>query len=104
MYHKLKKFDECFKAMALTLTERGIISYRGDYVVLFDPYGGFETKDEGLVEMIEEFLKMPADFTFKKAEPKKETPKKRKRARKKDGTYQADDPSTPDVNEAWIEE
>lgn len=25
------------------------------------------------------------------------------RARKKDGTLQADDPSTPDVNEAWEE-
>ena len=26
---------------------------------------------------------------------------KRKRARKKDGTYKGDDKSTPDVNEAW---
>ena len=26
---------------------------------------------------------------------------KRKRARKKDGTYRGDDKSTPDVNEAW---
>ena len=28
-------------------------------------------------------------------------PKKRKRARKKDGTFRGDDKSTPDVNEAW---
>ena len=28
-------------------------------------------------------------------------PKKRKRARKKDGTYRGDDKSTPNVNEAW---
>ena len=31
-------------------------------------------------------------------------PKKRKRARKKDGTFRGDDKSTPDVNEAWEEE
>ena len=29
---------------------------------------------------------------------------KRKRARKKDGTYRGDDKSTPDVNEAWENE
>ena len=28
-------------------------------------------------------------------------PKKRKRARKADGTFRGDDKSTPDVNEAW---
>ena len=28
---------------------------------------------------------------------------KRKRARKKDGTYRGDDKSTPNVNEAWEE-
>ena len=34
-----------------------------------------------------------------------EKPKpKRKRARKKDGTYRGDDKSTPNVNEAWEEE
>jgi len=42
------------------------------------------------------------------AEPKKVqkvvqkvVPAKRKRARNSDGTLKADDPSTPDVNEAW---
>ena len=33
-----------------------------------------------------------------------EKPKKRKRARKKDGTFKGDDKSTPDVNEAWEDE
>ena len=28
-------------------------------------------------------------------------PKKRKRARKADGTFRGDDKSTPNVNEAW---
>ena len=31
-------------------------------------------------------------------------PKKRKRARKKDGTFRGDDKSTPNVNEAWENE
>lgn len=31
-------------------------------------------------------------------------PVKRKRARHKDGTYHADNPDTPDANEAWVEE
>ena len=31
-------------------------------------------------------------------------PKKRKRARKADGTYRGDDKSTPNVNEAWENE
>ena len=30
--------------------------------------------------------------------------KKRKRARKKDGTFRGDDKSTPNVNEAWEDE
>ena len=41
----------------------------------------------------------------KKAAPKKpavkKAPAKRKRARKADGTLKGDDPSTPDINEAW---
>ena len=31
----------------------------------------------------------------------KKAPAKRKRARKEDGTLKGDDPSTPDINEAW---
>ena len=34
----------------------------------------------------------------------KTKPKKRKRARKKDGTFRGDDKSTPNVNEAWENE
>jgi len=41
------------------------------------------------------------DKPAKKSTPKKATTKK-KRARNKDGTLKADDPSTPDVNEAWV--
>tara|TARA_Y100000401_G_scaffold117543_1_gene126982 strand:- start:4975 stop:5181 length:207 start_codon:yes stop_codon:yes gene_type:complete len=42
--------------------------------------------------------KAPAKKMVKKAAPK------RKRAHKADGSFQADDPSTPDVNEAFVQE
>jgi hypothetical protein len=40
----------------------------------------------------------------KKASAKKAAPKKtrKKRARKEDGSFKADDPTTPDVNEAFV--
>lgn len=38
-----------------------------------------------------------------KKEPAKKAPVKRKRARNTDGTLKGDDPSTPDVNEAWTD-
>ena len=40
----------------------------------------------------------------KKTSPKKEPSRRRTRAKKDDGTFMADDPSTPDVNEAFVQE
>ena len=40
----------------------------------------------------------------KKTSPKKEPARRRTRAKKDDGTFMADDPSTPDVNEAFVQE
>ena len=45
-------------------------------------------------------LELPKETKKQKA-PAKKAPAKRKRARKADGTLRGDDPSTPDVNEAW---
>lgn len=44
----------------------------------------------------------PKKRAAKKALAKK-APAKRKRARNADGTLKGDDPSTPDVNEAWVD-
>ena len=41
--------------------------------------------------------------TLMKARHIEPTTIKKKRARKKDGTFKSDDKSTPDVNEAWEE-
>ena len=54
---------------------------------------------------LEALPELPLEAPKSKAAPKKpaakKAPVKRKRARKADGTLKADDPSTPDVNEAW---
>lgn len=46
-------------------------------------------------------LEILPELPLEKPAPKKKAPAKRKRARKADGTLKADDPSTPDINEAW---
>tara|TARA_Y100001937_G_C6955498_1_gene256553 strand:- start:23 stop:253 length:231 start_codon:yes stop_codon:yes gene_type:complete len=49
--------------------------------------------------------KDPAVLEFVKNEPTEPKPKtKRVRARNSDGTLKGDDPSTPNVNEAWMPE
>jgi len=45
-----------------------------------------------------------ARASTKKTSTKKEPAKRRARAKKDDGTFQADDPATPDVNEAFVQE
>ena len=45
----------------------------------------------------------PKKATAKKA-PAKKAPAKKTRARNEDGHFVADDPSTPDVNEAYVQE
>ena len=44
---------------------------------------------------------LPQEKPAPKKPAAKKAPAKRKRARKADGTLKADDPSTPDINEAW---
>jgi hypothetical protein len=68
-----------------------------------------ELKEKGL-ELTEEGVQLaekhaakaaPAKTTSAKTAPAKAAPKKR--ARNTDGTLKGDDPSTPDVNEAWTD-
>jgi len=42
--------------------------------------------------------------TMRKKAPRAKVETTRKRARTVKGTFKADDPSTPNVNEAWVEE
>lgn len=50
---------------------------------------------------LEALPELPLEEPKLKKPAAKKAPAKRKRARKADGTLKADDPSTPDVNEAW---
>ena len=54
------------------------------------------------LQIFQEWVQELSDFVFGEEENPK--PKKRKRARKKDGTFRGDDKSTPNVNEAWENE
>jgi hypothetical protein len=45
---------------------------------------------------------LPLEKPAPKKRAAKKAPVKRKRARNADGTLKGDDPSTPDVNEAWV--
>ena len=58
------------------------------------------TKPNALEALPELPLEKPKEPAAKKPAAKK-APAKRKRARKADGTLKGDDPSTPDINEAW---
>ena len=50
------------------------------------------------------FTKEHTEQWLKSVKDPQVKPKKRKRARKSDGTYRGDDKSTPNVNEAWENE
>lgn len=65
---------------------------------------GWKIFDDGDVEaaLANGWHKTPREAIEAASKPVEEKPKRgRKRARKDDGQFQADDPATPDVNEAW---
>jgi len=76
----------------------------------------FDYGDELPADIVESFVNLPALIGAKeilvvevedepeveeKPKPKPKPKAKKKRAKNEDGTFKADDPSTPDVNEAW---
>ena len=76
----------------------------------------FDFGDELPAEIVESFVNLPAlissgeiqveeiEEVEEKPKPKPKPKAKKKRAKNEDGTFKADDPSTPDVNEAWEQE
>ena len=77
-----------------------IVNSRGDVMAHY-VYGKWETKNDEVLEFIAEL----SSETEKPVEVKevKKVVKKKKRAHNEDGSFKADDPETPDVNEAWEE-
>lgn len=87
------------EAAGYVVTDDLITTKRGDVLAGKDPYGGYYVSDS----MVQAILSKPVEK--KKVEPvKKQIPKEELelvRARDEDGKFIADDPATPNVNEAW---
>tara|TARA_R100000406_G_scaffold5384_1_gene3668 strand:+ start:2241 stop:2528 length:288 start_codon:yes stop_codon:yes gene_type:complete len=86
-YDKYKKEIE---AAGYTLTDGQVYDHMGNQCAGEDRFGQAWSKDVNLDAMIAEI----------ESKPKKKVAKK-VRARDAKGKLKADDPSTPDVNEAW---
>lgn len=82
------------------VTDDLVTTKRGDVLAGKDPYGDYYVRDS----RVQDILSKPVEK--KKAEPvKKEIPQEELevvRARDANGHFIADDPTTPDVNEAWV--
>jgi len=71
----------------------------------------FDYGDELPADIVQEFVNLPAlisageiiveEIEEPVVEEKPKPKAKKQRAKNNDGTFKADDPSTPDVNEAW---
>lgn len=103
-----KKYEKELNKAGYFIHGDMISNSRGDVVGQMDPYGEFHYSDEAMALVI--CAAMRACLCDKcgcevcECKPvKKAAPKKKKRARDEDGHFKADDPSTPDVNEAWEE-
>lgn len=83
------------------VTEDVVTTKRGDVLAGKDPYGGYFIMDSRIQEIVSKKPEAKAKAAPKKKEINKED-LEMVRARDADGQFIADDPSTPDVNEAWV--
>lgn len=65
---------------------KSVTNARGDIVASINPYGELDTKDPAIIST----LAKPVEV-------------EKVRSRTKEGHFIADDPTTPEVNEAWVE-
>ena len=89
------------EANGYVVAEDLITTKRGDVLAGKDPYGGYFIADSRIQDIIS---KKPAPVK-KATAPKKAVAQEELemvRARDENGHFVADDPSTPDVNEAWV--
>lgn len=92
-----KKYEKELNKAGYTVSGDMVANSRGDVVGQMDPYGEFHHSDDVMVKVICEAMQAEEakPVLAKLAKPKK------KRAHNEDGSFKADDKSTPDVNEAW---
>jgi hypothetical protein len=104
-YHKYKTELE---AAGYRVDENGYVwDSMGNQSAGEDIYGNVQSKDPNVTEV----CRLADSAVTPKKDPKKTKAKKEKadvetlevvRARDENGHFIADDPSTPDVNEAWV--
>lgn len=96
-----KKYEKVLNKHGYTVDEWGSVwDERGNQAAAEDRFGNAYANDPNVTEICtkeESSLASKAKKVVKKVTPKL----KKVRARNADGTLRADDPSTPDVNEAW---
>ena len=107
MIMDFKKYEKELNKAGYIISGDMVANSRGDVVGQMDPYGEFHDSDKAMAfviceaaqaEMMEAIVKVEKEnkpVLAKLAKPKK------KRAHNEDGSFKADDKSTPDVNEAW---
>jgi hypothetical protein len=93
-----KKYEKELNKAGYTISGDMVSNSRGDVVGQMDPYGEFHYSDDEMAKVICDAMQVEEEKPVKK-----KTVTKKKRARDEDGHFKADDPSTPDVNEAWEE-
>ena len=105
-YHKYK---EALEAAGYTVDEHGYVwDSVGNQSAGEDNYGNVQSKDANVTEICRTAdaspspKAKPAKKKAKKVEVKQDETLEVVRARDADGHFIADDPSTPDVNEAWV--
>lgn len=90
-----KKYEKELNKAGYTISGDMVANSRGDVVGQMDPYGEFHYSDDVMAKVICEAMQAEEAKPVVKVKPKK------KRAHNEDGSFKADDKSTPDVNEAW---
>ena len=105
-YHK---YQDALEAKGYRVDEHGYVwDSMGNQAAGEDNYGNVQSKDPNVTAICQE-----AETAVSKPKKPKKTAKKKEetevvetlemvRARDENGHFIADDPSTPDVNEAWV--
>lgn len=95
---KFTDWKDELEAYGYVVTDDLVTTKRGDVLAGKDSYGGYYVNDSRIQDVISKPAKKAAPV--KKAVPKEEL--EMVRARDENGHFVADDPNTPDVNEAWV--
>lgn len=88
-----KKYEKELNKAGYFISGDMVSNSRGDVVGQMDPYGEFHYSDDMMAKVICDAMRAE--------EAKPVVAKPKKRTHNKDGSFKADDKTTPDVNEAW---